>query len=237
MEIFQYRLAIDGDGIEQYYWGLFIKNYFPSYESFWLKHVVPLTNRPDNIHFKTDEELARVNKSAKDLHIAQLSYSAMTNLGRCFDILNIFKDKQRNIIEQRDFLAEGFTRLIGAQDNVFELLERKKNSTYEPFNSISGKTARNNWRNTNGHPLEPIRRYRNNLVHGGIHSSVTGDANVIWFAMVGTEEKYLDWRIITDKSKVERFEKAKIDFITPFEILNCAFEETLKYFENHFKNL
>ena len=238
MENFQFRLAIDGDDIERYYWG-FIKDYFPSYESFWLKYTVPLTNRPQNIHFKTDAELAKINKSIKDLCMAQLSYSAITNLGRCFDILNILKSITKNIIEQRNLLTEGFVRLVGSQDNIFELLERKTNPTYNPFNSISSRTARENWRKNDGYPLDLIRKYRNNLVHGRTHPCITGVENEIWFMKIGTEEKYLDWRIVTSRCEGNETEFAKVkeDFISPWEVLEKALNETTTYFESHFKNL
>ena len=59
---FNYNLENNGDLFEQAYWQFFIKDRFPNYEKFWLKYVVPLTNRPDNVHFKTDAELEKINK-------------------------------------------------------------------------------------------------------------------------------------------------------------------------------
>jgi len=240
MENVQYRLAIDGDRLEKYYWGLFIQNYFPSYEVFWQKYTVPLTKRPDSIHFRRNEELSRIGKSENDLCIAQLAYSAVINLGHCFEILNKFEIGQNDIFEQRDLLIESFARLIGAQDNIFELLERKSNPVYKTFNTISGKTAKDFWQNKNGRPLELIRKYRNNLIHGGIHSAITGNVNQIWFMKVGTEGKYQDWRIVTNRcegNEKEFEEKVKPDFILPFDVLKGALEETIKYFEDNFKKL
>ena len=103
-----YRLAIDGDYLERHYWGLFIKDQFPSYEKFWLDFVVPLTNRPYNIDFKTDAELTKIGKSALDLCIAQLNYSILRHLIRCFDIRNTLKEPTV-IMYQLDLLVEGMT--------------------------------------------------------------------------------------------------------------------------------
>lgn len=54
-----YTLARNGDGFEQHYWSLFISSDFPAYARFWTAFVVPLTNRPSDIHFKDDSQLAR----------------------------------------------------------------------------------------------------------------------------------------------------------------------------------
>jgi hypothetical protein len=65
-------IAKDGDLWERLYWGGFASVQFPSYETFWLAHVAPLTNRRTgqlypastettaaaSIRFRTDAELA-----------------------------------------------------------------------------------------------------------------------------------------------------------------------------------
>jgi len=49
-----YALPDDGDQYEKAYYGLFLDHQFPAYEQFWNAFVTPLTNRPDDVHFKTD---------------------------------------------------------------------------------------------------------------------------------------------------------------------------------------
>lgn len=123
----QYRLIKDGDYYEQKYWNLFIERQFLSYEDFWIKNIVPLTNRPLEIHFKTDGELLQIGKTANDICIAQLHYSILRHLVRVFDIL---RENYINI----DSLTEGFVRLCGALDVSFELLERfEKPLFYNPW--------------------------------------------------------------------------------------------------------
>ena len=239
----QYSLVVDGDYFEKVYWHLFIKEKFPSYEVFWQNYVVALTNRnkpvPD-VHFKRDHELPP-GSSSKDIHIAQLSYSAVLNFGRCFDIIRTFLSETKGFLEQRDLLIEGFTRLVGAQDNVFELLERKRNPIYDAFGRKCSEDARSQWKKDNKVQLEGInktREYRNSLIHGIAFSSFFSNENprVGWFPKVGTQDQYIDWRVTTDPaSNLPKYNQAKNDFISPLDILNKSFEETLNYCENQFK--
>lgn len=236
-----YRLAIDGDDFERYYWGLFIRDQFPSYEKFWLNFVVPLTNRPGNIHFKTDAELAEINKSTLDLCIAQLNYSIVRHLMRCFDVLSALQNSIV-VVQQLDLLIEGMTRLVGAQDNASELLGRlKSHRMYESFPKDKGETARKArkaWQKDNNqnekNPLQHIRDYRNSLVHGRLLPRVV-DGKRLCMLDIGKEDKYLDWRFITELSS-ER-EEYKKDFISVLNILESAWNETVMYLENHWKSL
>lgn len=131
-----YRLAIDGDSYEQKYWSLFIQNLFQPYEDFWIENVTPLTNRPANIHFKTDLELSHIGKSANDVCMAQLHYGVLRHLMRVFDLLN-----KKDI--DMDNLIDGISRLCGALDVAFELLERHQNpQKYDPW--LEKKTIQEN---------------------------------------------------------------------------------------------
>jgi len=104
-----YRLAIDGDNLEKHYWGQFIQDQFPSYEVFWLKFIVPLTNRPTDIHFKNNSELSKIEKSESDVCIAQLNYSILRHLIRCFEIRKAINTS--HWVNQFDLILEGMTRL------------------------------------------------------------------------------------------------------------------------------
>ncbi|MHA1692192.1 MAG: hypothetical protein ACTSU7_11240 [Candidatus Heimdallarchaeaceae archaeon] len=75
-----YRLKIDGDAMERKAWDLFIRSYFPNYEQFWLKFVVPRTNRPKDIRTKKDTPL-------DERIIIMLHYSILTNLLHAFEDL------------------------------------------------------------------------------------------------------------------------------------------------------
>lgn len=235
-----FTLIKDGDDFEKKYWSLFIGDNFPKYEIFWLNYVVGLTNRPIDVHFKNDNELSAIGKSKKDLQIARLGYSAIIHLGRVFEILEILERPTENIFKQRDLLIEGFSRLIGAQDNVFELLERLQNPTYSAFNREDSETATKKWMRDNKYPLKFTRYYRNNLIHGGIniiiYDNLNPGSNKAWFPKIGSQEKYLDWRIIMDHSEQnhEKREEAKKDFIDPYTILKSSFDETIKYMEDNF---
>ena len=61
------RLATNGDVLERQCWTDFVAKEFPGYEVFWYWYVVPLTNRPADIHFKTDKELKKLGKDDHDL--------------------------------------------------------------------------------------------------------------------------------------------------------------------------
>ena len=66
-----------------------------------------------------------------------------------------------------DALTEGMVRLVGAQYVAFELLGRYLNpGTYDPWLPDSSIAARRFWKDRENYPLQDIRNYRNNLVHG-----------------------------------------------------------------------
>lgn len=229
-----YRLAIDGDYYEQKYWGLFIQNQFQSYEDFWIKNIVPLTNRPIDIHFKTDQELLQIGKTVNDICIAQLHYSVLRHLVRVFDIMS-----KGNV--DLDTLTEGTARLCGALDVTFEVLERFNNpSKYDPWlekkdknGNNGGKEAREAWQKANSYPLQKLRNYRNHLIHGRMLPGVVG--NVYFLPKIETENKYFDWRKITDPSNNPGLDQN--DLIPIGDILLFAWTETIKYLDDQWKTV
>lgn len=234
MSTYTPRLAIDGDDFERHCWDLFIQSQFPSYESFWLKFVVPLTNRPNNVHFKSDSELTVINKSKADLCIAQLNYSVLRHLMRSFETLRALENSV-GLDQQLNLLSEGMARLVGAQDNAFELLERSKNPTsYQPFLEKDGKKAREAWQNNQSQPLQNLRDYRNSLIHGRLLPGII-DGNRLCLPEIGKVEKYLDWRIITDPANNPGLDKDQ--FISVLRILESAWNETVDYLEKNWKTL
>lgn len=104
-----YRLKIDGDNIEKEAWDLFIQNIFPNYELFWLKFVVPRTNRPKNI--RTKENLPKDEKILIMLH-----YAILINL------YYVFKDFN-NSYDRKTF-ENMYIRLSSATDVCEEFLFR-----------------------------------------------------------------------------------------------------------------
>lgn len=226
-----YRLAIDGDAIEKHYWSRFIQNEFPSYEEFWIKLVVPLSNRPRDIHFKTDQELKKIGKTSSDVCIAQLHYSVLRHLARVYDILSA---PHLNL----DDLTEGMVRICGAQDVAFELLERYKHpEKYCPWlekkndaGDLGGKEAREQWQKSNSYPLQHLRDYRNHLVHGRLMPGLN-----VYLPKIGSEQKYFDWRLITDPENNPGLDPD--DLLPAKNILESAWRETLQYLEDNWQRV
>lgn len=220
-------LATNGDDFERHYHSQFLEKEFPSYEGFWLKFVVPLTNRPLNIHFKTDQELNSLGLGINQIVIAQLHYSVLRHLARAFEI-------KARIHINLDELTEGIVRIVGAQDIAFELLERHQDpGEYDPWLPVrqgpveGSREARRAWQEANNYPLQNIRNYRNNLVHGRLVPGVIGDEQFI--PRIGIEIKYFDWRLITDNPNMAQV--IGVDLIPANEILNESWDQTLDYFE------
>jgi hypothetical protein len=83
------RLSTDGDQTERLYWDKFAADWFPSYESFWLQRVVPLTRRGidrRDIGFLSREEMVEGTDEA--VALAQLHYTTLVHLGRVYDLLH-----------------------------------------------------------------------------------------------------------------------------------------------------
>lgn len=225
-----YNLINDGDRVEKEYWDKFIHTQFPSYEKFWIKNVIPLTNRPVDIHLKTDYELSKIGKSANEICLAQLHYSILKHLARTFDLLS---SQDFNL----DNLIEGMVRLNGALDIAFELLERFNNPTkYNTWldkknnSDLGGKEARENWQRNNRYPLQKIKNYRNHLIHGRMLPGISGTN--YYLPKIGLEKKYFDWRLITNSSNNQALIK---DLLPAKKILEQAWTEALDYLEGQWK--
>jgi hypothetical protein len=227
------KLETDGDQFEINYWPLFIKDSFPSYEKFWLEFVVPLTNRPGNGHFKTDDELKVISKNTSDICIAQLNYSILKHLAQCWHILRDLKDNTG--LEQVDLLTEGFSRLVGAQDNAFEIMGRISNPLeYRAFLEADGKKAREKYKKENNYPLQYIRSYRNSLLHGRLLPGII-DGTRFCLPKINKQNLYLDWRKITQLSSQR--EEYKKDFISVLDMLESAWNDTVNFLENRWKEI
>lgn len=216
-----YRLAIDGDPLEKRSWDLFLQEQFPGYETFWQRHIVPLTNRPDNWYFKNDQELKQIGKADRDICIAQLHYTVLVHLHRAFEILS-----SRGGVG-RDELTEGIVRLSSALDVADELLGRRdKPTSYGPWKDRDGggREARWAWRSNlaKAKRTRPVRNYRNHLVHGRVFPSPRG-----LYPVIGRESDYSDWRKVTDRRIAKRLDPTHFDH--PKIILASAWETTLGY--------
>lgn len=219
-----YRLAIDGDSTEKESWFLFLQREFPEYEIFWQKYIVPLTNRPHNIHFKNDTELAQLGKGPQDICIAQLHYTILVHLRRAFLMLSL-GDRMSG-----DEFKEGIIRLSSVLDVADELLERFNNrSNYDPWlesgdkQHKGGREAREAWRRKPfSANTKPLRDYRNHLVHGRLSPSVNGQ-----YPVIGQESQYFDWRKVTDPGNFGSLNP--VDFAHPHDIVKQAWDMTLSY--------
>jgi hypothetical protein len=234
-----YTLIKDGDPTEQGYYETLIAKYFPSYEVFWQKFVTPLSQRPANFRFKDDQQLEASGKTDHDVCLAQLHYSILLHLIRAYKLL-----QQSPVLS--DHLLFGLTALCGAQDIAFELLERFQNPReYPPWpvqkagatTDDAGKRARHKWQQKHNWPLQHVRKYRNQLIHGRMSPSMlhADEQNVLVqsFPRIGLESKYSDWRKVSGPPM-----NAAI-FATDFEpaqnILGSAWDETTEYLEDSWK--
>lgn len=238
-KIKKFRLEQDGDFVEKHYWEKFLKEKFPSYEKYWQSRIVPITNRPLNINFKSNSELQKLGFNDEDICLAQLHYTLFRHMARSFDIFKFLNCKEHDLFDS-DYFSEGFFHIVAAQDVAFEFLQRlKKPRFYDPWASMKKESpdkkvasfeARKTWIKDNHEPLNDIRQYRNHLTHGRIAPKMIHNSK-IYMPKIGSEIKFLDWRTLNGLiNSAEDFQP--INFI-----LDNAWHETISYFENEWKIL
>jgi hypothetical protein len=147
--------------------------------------------------------------TVEDVAIAQLHYTVLRHLGRVFELLDDARaftttSYLANPPFGREEFFESFTRLSGVSDVADELLSRRSNpGAYDPWNERDGADARRAWRSNGPDPLQPVRAYRNRLVHGrvvpevyldllGPHGRVVGQT--LLHPRLEGVDRYLDWR-------------------------------------------
>jgi hypothetical protein len=209
-----FTIPTDGDEFERRWWPQWTSNHFPSYETFWVARVVPLTYRVknrQNIRFRPQSELSADGYTEEDVAVAQLHYTLLMHLGRVFELVDdahafTVPDYMANRHFGRDAFFEAFARLTGASDVADELLARRaKPGTYDAWNETDGGNARRAWRKANPDPLEPVRAYRHRLVHGRVVPEIflpvvnaqSGQqlGDVLLYPRVDKVASYLDWRV------------------------------------------
>jgi hypothetical protein len=237
-------LLNDGDDFEKHYWNQFVVNEFPSYEKYWSSHIVPMTNRPVNLHFKCSSQLTSEGFTSDDICKAQLHYTIFRHLVRAFEIKKNLINKTQTILDT-DLLAEGLYHIAGAQDVAFEFLQRvKEPNHFDPWapkkkasttNQPASKEAIDKWKKNNSYPMQNIRDYRNHLTHGRMAPSIQSPPKVL-LPKIGLENNYLDWRLVTDWN-TSAAQRALLNFDTLDNLLTDAWKKTLQYLETEWQKL
>jgi hypothetical protein len=250
-----FSIARNGDYWEKVHWQAFASERFPSYEDFWLAHVVPLTNRgmtterlsrEHRIRFRTDAELAADGLGHEDVAVAQLHYTLLLHVGRVWQLLDqglafATSDAQRGRgFDSNDFF-ESFTRLSGASDVADEVLERRRtrgSGTYPAWDERAGGRARKAWRKREGDPLTDVRSYRNRLVHGrvvpqwGVRVFEQGTGAFhgerVMYPRIDRVQDHLDWRRAYDPANIDA---VLSEFENADAIVREAWERVLDYAE------
>ena len=249
-----FTIATGGDLAEQLWWPQWTEHYFPSYETFWVARVVPTTNRVvvgrGDIGFRTDAELAADGFTPEDVAVAQLHYTLLMHLGRSFELIDDGHGfSTRTFLANRNFrrdqFFESFARLSGASDVADEILARRESpGRFDPWDEKRGDAARRSWRDRHGDPLEPVRAYRNRLVHGRVVPEVYVDAlrpgtrrvigQMLMYPRLGTVGSYLDWRIAFDAAR-QSTTTPPADFEEAALIAADAWELVVAYVESAWK--
>jgi hypothetical protein len=217
-----FTIEADGDEPEKRWWPQWTRDHFPSYETFWVERIVPLTYRVkdrQNIRFQTDEELAEAGYTPEDVAVAQLHYTLLNHLGRVFELLDDVRAfTERSLMANRPFTRyqffESFARLSGASDVSDELLARRATpGEYDAWDERQGRNARNEWRRVNPDPLQPVRSYRNRLVHGRVVPTIEVKAHdaqdrhvgdMLFYPLLEKVDDYLDWRVAFDVAENDK---------------------------------
>jgi len=235
-----WKIADDGDDVEKHAWSVFLETELPSYETFWAREIVPLTNRPDNIYLKTDDEIAKLPHPPSNIPeavcITQLHHSVMRHL------LFVFEIRQRGMSGFDDF-TNGIIRVVSAQDVAFELLGRRmRPGAFDVYDPHQCRKARREWTTAvKNNPalvqfdcraLDQIQNYRHRLVHGRIPSWWKLGGSAPRVPSLEAVDKYLDWRRANDPKTT----LGNPDFESASEVLDEARAETVAYLEKAWKD-
>jgi hypothetical protein len=202
---------------------------------------VPLTGRPKHVHFRSDDELAAIHRSPADLCNAQLHYTTLIHLGRAWDI--------RAAPLTVESFTEAITRLSAATDVADELLQRATcPGKYDAWEE--SPTARQAWRRAHGYPLQPLRDYRNRLLHGRIPPNITIELHgplpdevlyvpsneprqFLAVPRIGREKAHLDWRTVIGQPD-DRLTALRVDadFALAQNVFGTAWREVVAYLQN-----
>ena len=197
-----FELATDGDNTEQIAWATFLRHEFPHYEAFWQVFVVELTGRTwdgdqTNIRLREQADLDKIDRPPWHVAVAQLHYTTLLHLVRAFEI-------RHRRVRDRDSFTEAIVRLSAATDTAFELLGRclLDPDEADTWNQNAGKRIRERWAQENDRPLQSIRSYRNDLLHGRVQMVFDGRlgidgeryTNVLFFPRFERLSPKPDWR-------------------------------------------
>jgi len=224
-----YTLAKDGDNIEQACSRTFLHSEFPSYEEFWLRFVIPVTNRPANINTKSDTELAAIGKDAHDICHSQLHYTVLRHLAHCYALRNVAAVDPEIFI---DFMV----RLSSALDPADELLQRfAKPKAYNPWSEDDGRAARQEWRKSCVHRVRAVRDYRNKLLHGRVNPTIVlvhppSGQQLFLGVRLDRQDAYIDWRLVTASTS-----PTNPDFVPLTTIMQEAWDLVLGYVEEQWQ--
>jgi hypothetical protein len=86
-----FTIEEDGDETEKRWWPQWTRDRFPTYQTFFVARIVPLTYRVKerrNIRFQTTAELATAGYTDEDVTVAQLHYTLLLHLGGVFELLD-----------------------------------------------------------------------------------------------------------------------------------------------------
>lgn len=241
-----FNLITDGDSLEQKAYPLFLKGGFHSYEIFWQKFIVSLTNRPQDIHTKTDVELQMLfpGESIEKIHeriiILQLHYSTFRMLLKAYEN----KQKANKDLEAVENFFSGLYSALDISAELFGRYESIKNNTaivsdaFDPQSSVKNSfVIRKKWQNKNPYPkkIEDVRNYRNLMLHGQMFGSMaTAAAGLLILPKPESIETYLDWRSVGTSFHSNNI----LDFLHSENIAALAFDLVINFLEQEWrKNL
>ncbi len=214
------KLKLYGDDFEKHYYDVFISDFFPSYERFWELYIFTLRNRSEEVHYYIRNENEYQN------YIAQLHYSILRSLIRTYSIFLKLSSENHHHHYIDDFI-DAMSRLYTAQDLAFEFLFRMKSKEIDKvYCRNTSEKLRKKWNKPN--ELEPIRQYRNLLVHGvNLPSKLV--SGKYFLPKIGVEKELNNWSLAI-KYMVNEI-KEKEYFESMDNILIYSFKTTTSYFE------